>query len=170
MKWTKLPQKPLVRAMAAVVVAGGIGASAPAVFAATAAGTQIKNLATVTYEDAAGNVFSAQSNEAVVTVAQVYSASLGVDVDVSAAPGQTVYLPYVLTNTGNGTDTFELTALDGITGGDNIDASNITIFEDINGNGEADAGEPAITSLTLPANVNNIANLVVAVEVPAGSE
>jgi len=169
MKWTKLPQKPLVRAMAAVVVAGGIGASAPAVFAATAAGTQIKNLATVTYEDAAGNVFSAQSNEAVVTVAQVYSASLGVDVDVSAAPGQTVYLPYVLTNTGNGTDTFELTALDGITGGDNIDASNITIFEDINGNGEADAGEPAITSLTLPANVNNIANLVVAVEVPAGS-
>ncbi len=169
MKWIKLPRKPLVQAIAAVVVAGGIGATAPAVFAATAAGTQIRNLATVTYEDAAGNVYSAQSNEAIVTVAQVYSATIGVDVDATAAPGQTVYLPYVLTNTGNGTDTFDLTAVDGITGGDSTDAANITIYEDINGNGEPDAGEPAITSLTLPANVNNIANLVVAVEVPAGA-
>jgi len=169
MNWIKFPQKPLVKAIAAVVVAGGIGVSAPAAFAATAAGTQIKNLATVTYEDAAGNVYSAQSNEAVVTVAQVYSATIGVDVDLSAAPGQTVYLPYVLTNTGNGTDTFDLTAIDGITGGDNIDASNITIFEDTNGNGEPDPGELAITSITLPANVNNIANLVVAVEVPASA-
>lgn len=169
MNWIKFPQKPLVKAIAAVVVAGGIGVSAPAVFAATAAGTQIKNLATVTYEDAAGNVYSAQSNEAVVTVAQVYSATVGVDVDLSAAPGQTVYLPYVLTNTGNGTDTFDLTAIDGITGGDNINASNITIYEDTNGNGEPDAGEPPITNLTLPANVDNIANLVVAVEVPASA-
>ncbi len=169
MKWINLPRKPLARAIAAIVVAGGIGVSAPAVYAATAAGTQIRNLATVTYEDAAGNVYSAQSNEAIVTVAQVYSATLGVDVDVSAAPGQTVYLPYVLTNTGNGTDTYDLTALDGITGGDSINASAITIYEDLNGSGEPDAGEPAITSLTLPANVDNIANLVVAVEVPAGA-
>ena len=169
MNWIKVPQKPLVKAIAAVVVAGGIGVSAPAIFAATAAGTQIKNLATVTYEDAAGNVYSAQSNEAVVTVAQVYSATIGVDVDASAAPGQTVYLPYVLTNTGNGTDTFDLTAIDGITGGDAIDAANITIYEDSNGNGEADAGESVVTSLTLPANTNNVANLVVAVEVPASA-
>ena len=169
MNWIKFPQKPLARAIAAVVVAGGIGVAAPAVYAATAAGTQIKNLATVTYQDAAGNVYSAQSNEAVVTVAQVYSATVGVDFDVAAAPGQTVYLPYVLTNTGNGTDTFDLTALDGITGNDSIDATNITIYEDVNGNGEPDAGELPITSLTLPANVNNIANLVVAVEVPASA-
>ncbi len=169
MKWKYMPRKPLAQAIAAIVVAGGIGASAPAVFAATAAGTQIKNLATVTYEDAAGNVYSAQSNEAIVTVAQVYSATIGVDVDAAAAPGQTVYLPYVLTNTGNGTDTFNLSAINGITGGDAIDASAITIYEDVNGSGEPDAGEPAITSMTLPANVGNIANLVVAVEVPASA-
>jgi len=78
-------------------------------------------------------------------------------------------LPYVLTNTGNGTDTFEFNAIDGITGGDTIDAAAITVFHDLNGNGEPDAGEPAVTSLTLPANVNNTANLVVAVDVPAGS-
>jgi len=118
---------------------------------------------------AAGNVYSAQSNEAIVTVAQVYSATIGVDNDTTAAPGQLVYLPYVLTNTGNGTDTFDLSAIDGITGGDVIDAANISVYEDTNGNGVPDAGEPAITSVTLPANVNNIANLVVAVEVPANA-
>lgn len=169
MKWNNLPRTRLAQAIGAVVIAGGMGVSAPVVYAATAAGTQIKNLATVTYEDAAGNTYSAQSNEAIVTVAQVYSASLGVDTDKAAAPGQTVYLPFVLTNTGNGTDTFDLTALDGITGGDNINASNITIYEDVNGSGEPDAGEPAITSITLAANVDNIANLVVAVEVPASA-
>lgn len=162
----KFQKTTLAKAIAAAMVFGAVGVTAPAVYAATAAGTQIKNLATVTYEDAAGNVYSAQSNEAIVTVAQVYSATMGVDVDATATPGQTVYLPYVLTNTGNGEDTFNLSAINGITGGDTIDAANITIYEDLNGSGEPDAGEPAITSITLPANANNIANLVVAVDVP----
>lgn len=37
--------------------------------AITPAGTVIKNLATVTYQDSLGNEYSAQSNESVVTVA-----------------------------------------------------------------------------------------------------
>ena len=159
------PRTPLAQACAAALVAGSVAAFAPTLLAATAAGTQIKNLATVTYEDAAGNVYSAQSNEAVITVAQVYSATLGVDVDAPASPGQTVYLPFVLTNTGNGTDVFDLLAANGITGGDTIDSPNITIFEDTNGSGEPDAGEPAVTQLTLAAS--EIVNLVVAVQVPA---
>ncbi len=162
-------RKTLVQACAIAMLAGGVISYGPKVLAATAAGTQIKNLATVTYEDAAGNVYSAQSNEAIVTVAQVYSATLGVDSDATAAPGQIVYLPYVLTNTGNGVDTFDLTVIDGITGGDNIDASNITIYNDANGNGVPDAGELAISSVTLNANVDNVANLVVAVEVPSSA-
>ncbi len=169
MKWKKIPHAPLAQAIAVVLVAGAVGAVAPKIHAATAAGTQIRNLATVTYEDAVGNVYSAQSNEAIVTVAQVFSATLGVDVDVAAASGQTVYLPYVLTNTGNGDDTYNLTALDGITNGDDIDASDIRIFHDLNGSGEPDAGEPEISSLTLPANVNNFANLIVAVSVPSSA-
>jgi len=51
MRWINLPRKPLAKAIGVVVVAGGIGVSAPTVYAATAAGTQIKNLATVTYEE-----------------------------------------------------------------------------------------------------------------------
>ena len=79
MKFFKSGYRRLVKACAIVAVAAGIAGSAPGLFAATAAGTQIKNLATVTYQDAAGNVYSAQSNEAIVTVAQVYSATLGTD-------------------------------------------------------------------------------------------
>jgi len=66
---------------------------------------------------------------------------------VTASPGQTVYLPYVLTNTGNGTDIFDVSAVDGITGGDTLDAGNISVFRDTNGNGIADPGEPPLTLL-----------------------
>ena len=89
---------------------------------------------------------------------------------VNAAAGTTVYLPYILTNTGNGTDTFDLNAVNGIFNDiDNIDSTNITIFHDVNGNGEPDPGpgEPAITEITL--NQGDFANLVVAVVVPPGA-
>lgn len=65
--------------------------------AATAAGTQIKNLATVTYEDTNGNKYSAQSNEAIITVKQVYSAEIGSDTTKLAAAGQVVYVQSTLT-------------------------------------------------------------------------
>jgi len=157
---------PLAQSCAALLIAGSVAFTSSSVWAATQAGEEIKNLATVTYEDAAGNVFSAQSNEAVVVVAQVYSATLGVDVDVNAAAGTTIYLPYILTNTGNGTDTFDLLATNAITGGDDIDASNITIFHDVNGNGEPDPGpgEPAITEIDI--DQGDFANLVIAVQIP----
>lgn len=158
---------PLVQSCAALMMMGSIAFTTSSVWAVTQAGEEIKNLATVTYEDAAGNVFSAQSNEAIVVVAQVYSATLGVDVDVNAAAGTTVYLPYILTNTGNGTDTFDLNAVNGTFG--DISSPNITIFNDVNGNGEPDPGpgEPAITEVTLAQG--DFANLVVAVVVPPGA-
>ncbi|MGQ7845575.1 hypothetical protein ACUNV4_13915 [Granulosicoccus sp. 3-233] len=160
----KFRLRPLAQACAASAVAGTMAACASSALAATAAGTEIKNLATVTYEDSAGNTYRAQSNEAIVTVAQVYFATVGTDIDTTGAPGQTVYLPYVLSNTGNGSDTFEVSAVDDISVADTIDADNITVYRDTNGNGQPDSGEPAITSLTLAADED--ASLVVAVRVP----
>ncbi len=155
----------------ASALAIAITASTQSLYAATAAGTQIKNLATVTYEDAAGNVYSAQSNEAVVTVAQVYSATIGHDLNVDGAPGQPVYLPFVLENTGNGADTFSLSVTDGITGGDLIDADAIKIYEDLNGDGQASSGEPEISTLSLTANSpGNIKSIVVEVLVPSTAQ
>jgi len=164
MKFFRKGPKRLVKALAVIAFAAGIGSSAPGLFAATAAGTQIKNLATVTYEDGAGNVYSAQSNEAIVTVAQVYSATIGTDIDRTAAPGQTVYLPYILTNTGNGSDDYDFSAVNGITGNDSIDSGNIVVYEDVNGNGVPDSGEPVLSSATLA--MSDIINIVVAVDVP----
>ena len=162
------PLSPIARACAAVAVAGAAAGYGTAAHAATAAGTEIKNLATVTYEDAAGNVFSAQSNEAIVTVAQIFSATVGTDIDVDGAPGQTVNLPYVLTNTGNGTDDFFVSAADDASiAGDSIDATDITVYRDTNGNGQPDAGEPAIAATdAISLTGGESANLVVSVRVP----
>jgi len=117
----------LVLPVTAALMAAGATFNA---WGATAAGTEIKNLATVSYEDSSGNSYTAQSNEAVVTVAQVYSAAINsTDTNLTASPGQPVDLSYTLENTGNGTDTFVLSAADGIVGGDSIDADSIAIYE-----------------------------------------
>ncbi|PID60772.1 MAG: hypothetical protein CSB44_09510 [Gammaproteobacteria bacterium] len=169
MKSRRLPQgfrfALVARVCALALATVSVLLAAQSVFAATAAGTQIRNLATVTYEDINGITYSAQSNEAIVTVAQVYSATIGVDVDRNAAPGQTVYLSYVLTNSGNGSDDFTLSVVDGISGGDTLDADSLAIYRDTNGSAEPDAGEPEVSSLTLAAD--EIVNLVVAAQVPA---
>ncbi len=166
----RFARTPVAHACAALFAGAVLGAAAPPALAATPAGEQIKNLATVTYQDAAGNTYSAQSNEAVVTVAQVYSATVGQDVDKTAVAGQVVYLPFTLTNTGNGPDDFALGVANGITGGDDLDAATIELFRDVSGNGVPDGAEPAIaagTPITLAAGA--IENLVVAVTVPAGA-
>ncbi len=158
---------PVARILAAGMLCGTLTTFGSQALSATAAGTEIKNLATVTYEDAAGNTFSAQSNEAVVTVAQVYFATIGTDVDSTGAPGQTVYLPYVLSNTGNGTDVFDVAAASGITGGADLVPANISVFRDTNGNGQPDAGEPQLTSVSLAADEST--DIVVAVQIPTNA-
>jgi uncharacterized repeat protein (TIGR01451 family) len=136
--------------------------------AATAAGTQIKNLATVTYEDTNGNKYSAQSNEAIITVKQVYSAEMGSDTTKLAAAGQVVYVQNTLTNTGNGEDKYTLAAIDDNSlAGDNIDASSIKVYLDSNGNGLADAGEKELSATdTITLLAGQSASIVMAVAVP----
>lgn len=152
-------QKPLARWVAASLAAGAMAGFGAQAVAATAAGTLIKNLATVTYEDANGNKYSAQSNEAVVTVAAVYSATIENDNTLSAAPGQTVYFPHTLANTGNIADTYTINATDA--------GDGVVVYNDQNSNGQPDPGEPIIPAggtIAIPAG--DQANLVVAMAVP----
>ncbi len=130
-------RKPLASwiAMSLVSVSVAGGASA---FAAPLAGTEIKNLATVSYEDENGNTYTAQSNEAVITVAPQYRATLENDRTQSSAPGQTAYFPHTLTNTGNTPDTYTLST----------DTGDL-IYLDGNSNGQPDPGEAPITSVTV---------------------
>ncbi len=85
--------------------------AAPAAWAlGTPAGTAITNTATVNFEDVNGNALSELSNTVTTTVAQV----AGVDISPaalasSADPGDLVCYAHVVTNTGNGSDTVDLT-------------------------------------------------------------
>ncbi|WP_233217690.1 MULTISPECIES: hypothetical protein [unclassified Photobacterium] len=164
--------KPIMTWFAAGLISVGAGALSSQALAATAAGTDIKNLATVTYEDAAGNTYRASSNESVVTVQQIYSATIETDNDVSAAPGSTIYIPHVVTNTGNGQDVYTLTFADGLPAGDGrtdtIDSVTLKLFDDANTNGTPDAGETEFTSGdTITLLAGETMNLIVGVGVPA---
>lgn len=161
-----LQMNKLAGACATALLAGGIMLHVSPVIAATAAGTQIKNLATVTYEDENGNTYSAQSNEAVITVKQVYAAELGVDTTKTAAAGQMVYSQHTLTNNGNGDDTYTLNVAD--IAGDDLTADSIQLFIDSNGNGLADAGEALVAAGgTVTLTGGQSVALVMAVKVPA---
>lgn len=160
-------KRKLSQICAGALLAGGLVVSIAPAVAATAAGTLIKNLATVTYEDSAGNQYSAQSNEAVITVKQVYKAELSSDTPKTATAGQITYIQHTLTNNGNGTDTYNLTATNDGTITDNLDSTSVKVYRDLNGNGLVDAGEPEVTNVTLAAGAS--AELVIAVAVPSSA-
>ncbi|TXH70832.1 MAG: hypothetical protein E6Q83_04775 [Thiothrix sp.] len=158
-------KRKLSQVCAGTLLAGSLVVSIAPAVAATAAGTLIKNLATVTYEDSAGNKYSAQSNEAVITVKQVYKAELSSDSTKTATAGQMTYIQHTLTNNGNGSDTYTLTAANDT--GDDLTSNSVKVYRDVNGNGLVDAGEPEVSSVTLAAGAS--AELVIAVAVPSSA-
>ncbi len=116
----------------------------PAVFAVgTIAGTDIDNIATVQFE-IQGNVVQQNSNTLTVTVAEI------LDVDVTLQSPQTPVsagdvnqsLAFLLTNIGNGTESFAL-AIDSALAGDDFDPvpSVPSIYFDTAGSGDLSAGD-----------------------------
>jgi len=104
--------------------------------AAPAAGTNISNIATASYVDGTSTTRTVTSNEVKTTVLQVGSFTLVQDRTTTANPNSAVSLSHVLTNTGNGTDEFELGLLN--VAGDNFDFTNIAIYLDANKDGVPD--------------------------------
>ncbi len=102
------------------------------------AGTEITNRAQVTFETD-GQSVQLDSNIVSVLVQPVEDLTLNTDNEERQPPGETVYLPHRLTNTGNVTTaySFELADLSG----DDYDLTNLTLYRDTNGNGQPDAGE-----------------------------
>lgn len=156
--------------------------SAQYALAATEAGTQITNKATVSYEDNLGVSYTATSEDAIVTVAQIYSATIEADSEANASPGGFAYLQHTLTNTGNGADTYTLTIAQNHTNETNadatqLDATSIKIYEDSNDDGLPSAGETLLaqipgtgpgatnTSVTIPGGT--AMKLAVQVQVPS---
>ena len=154
-------------ALAVLVLAVAGGAWPPfagIAHAAPAAGTVIGNQATATYTDAGSVVRNATSNLVQTTVSQVKSFTVTASGARSAAPGQTVYYPHVITNTGNGTDTYTLNAP--ATGGA-FTHTGLAYYIDANGDGMPDNFTPLATTGPLAAGTQF--RFVVAGTVPAGA-
>ena len=97
------------------------------------AGTSIGNQASATYTDASNTPRSTTSNVAITIVQQVASFTLTADGAKFAAPGGQVFYPHTLVNTGNGTDSFNLTVANNA--GDNYDLTSLALYADANGDG-----------------------------------
>lgn len=138
--FTKRARRFALHCTAASLLAAG--AAAPAYAAGTPAGTVINNNATATYDLPDGGQNSVTSN----TVSLIVDELLDVSVastdggDVPAAPAATnQVLTFRVTNAGNGSEAFVLTARDTV-GGDDFDPAATSIVTDTNGNGIYDPG------------------------------
>jgi trimeric autotransporter adhesin len=118
--------------------------------AAPPANTSIGNQASATYTDASNTQRTATSNAVVTIVQQVASFTLTTDGQGKpAAPGGQVVFPHTLTNTGNGTDTFNLFVTNNA--GDQFDLTNLTLYADVNGDGVPDNSTPINSTGALAA-------------------
>ncbi len=136
----------------------------PEARAVTPAGTVIGNQATATYQDATGTARTSASNLVQTTVSQVKSFTLTANGAKTAAPGQTVYYPHTITNTGNGADTY---ALNAPTTGGGFTHTGLVYYVDANADGIPDNFSPITTTGNVPAGTQF--NFVVAGVVPAAT-
>jgi uncharacterized repeat protein (TIGR01451 family) len=126
-----------------------VGAPLASHAAGTPAGTSIQNTAQVSYTLGSSTV-TASSNTSSVTVAEILDAVLTIaapTVQVSAGAA-TEELVFTLTNTGNGTEAFELTALSAGVVGDDFDPTLATpaIYFDTDNSGDFSAADVAYSA------------------------
>ena len=129
---------------------GMVALGLPQVSAAvgTIAGTDIDNTAVISYE-VVGTPQTISSNTVTLTVAEV----LDVDVTLLSGPvsvvagASTQELLFVVTNTGNGTETFSLAINNALTGDDfdPVESTPAAIYFDTDGSGDFSAGDIAYT-------------------------
>ena len=138
------------------VLALAVGA---VIAAGTPAGTEIRNQASASYIDSAGQPQTTTSNEVITVVQPVYGLEIKPDGADEDNPGQikdmlaagTVYFNWTVKNTGNTTDTFDLTYLPQGTS-DNFDFDVQGLYLDENCNGQIDPGEAPVSSVSLAAD------------------
>ena len=142
-------------------VAGGAAFLPSAHAAAPSAGTNISNIASASYTDSNGSNKTVTSNVVSTTVLQVASFTLIADQTKTANANGQVSLSHTLTNTGNGSDTFNVAVANNDTRDnttDNFDFSGLNVYLDANKDGVPDSQTP-VTSVTLAAGQS--VNLIV---------
>ena len=145
-----------------LVATAALLASANGAYAATAAGTQITNQATATYNDSTGTK-TVQSNTVITTVQQVASLTMPAGTAKNAGAGTSVSYAHSVTNTGNGSDTFALSQTS--TGALNL--TGVVFYLDANGDGVADNATPITSTGALAAGATF--RFVAVATLPAGA-
>ena len=143
------------------LVAGGAAFVPAANAAAPTAGTNISNIASASYTDSTGNSKTVTSNVVTTTVLQVASFTLVSDQTKTANANGQVSLSHTLTNTGNGSDTFNVGVVNNDTRDsttDNYDFTGLNVYLDANKDGIPDSQTP-VTAITLAAGES--VNLIV---------
>ena len=115
---------------------------APAAANGTLAGNKIDNIATATYSLPGGGSGSVTSNLVSLTVDELLDVTVAWSDggDVVVQPGLTgQVLTFTVTNTGNGSEAFALSARNTLSG-DNFDPTAFSIYLDTNGDGNYDPG------------------------------
>ena len=125
-------------AMAAIFLLAGVAHAA-----APLAGTSIGNQASASYVDQSSVTRNVTSNVVTTIVQQVAALTLQQGLSKTVSAGSQVSYPLTLTNTGNGTDTYNLTQ----TNSGAFVFTSVTFYADANGDGVADNTTP-ITSTT----------------------
>jgi uncharacterized repeat protein (TIGR01451 family) len=129
-----------------VAVVAALGAPLASHAAGTAAGTNIQNTAQVSYTVGSSTV-TTSSNTSSVTVAEILDAVLTIAAPtVTVSPGASAEeLVFTLTNTGNGTETFNLTALSAGVVGDDFDPTlaSPAIYFDTDNSGDFSGSDVA---------------------------
>lgn len=134
--------------MTLTAILSAMALGAPAAHAAgTIAGTDILNTAQASYDGPGGPVVI-DSNTVTITVDELLDVTVASsdpgDIAVDSGANQQV-TTYQVTNTGNGSEAFALTA-DTAKGGDDFDTSNAVIYIDTNDNGVFDSGVDTLYS------------------------
>jgi len=124
---------------AAGAVATGLAAGTPVRATGTPAGTLIQNTATVTFNTGSGPM-TLQSTTNIVKVDQLIGVAVTALTSSPVAVGSSnAVLPYQVTNTGNGADSFDLTGAPNVAG-NTFTTTLQTVAIDSNGNGVYDPG------------------------------
>lgn len=113
-------------------------------WALTAVDTVIRNQASATFKDETGTVYSVTSNMVETLVQQVAGVELAQSQSKLGSAGGSVEFPHILTNTGNGSDSYSLSASQ--VNGDDFDFSSISFYADANQDGQADNPNSPISS------------------------
>ena len=169
----------LSKVAAALAVAGGVslfGSSAMAANTLPPAGESISNIATASYTDATGAERTVSSNMVKTLVAQVGSFTLIADRESQTSANSSTSFSHILTNTGNGTDKFDL-KLENLTptGASVFDFTEIKVYLDKNQDGVPDSDIPVITygvngsatSSPIQLEANESTGIVIVAKTPA---